>query len=116
LSKLGFPKVKGWSYGSCGDAPIGTITNAKEGRRALWCRGIRRFAGDANIAFVNTTFEAWPAQLQEFRLVIAAQSWHWIPPAASAERPGGGRVSRLLTAAFVAPSGKFTLSQYFLRI
>lgn len=33
---------------------------------------------DATI--LNTTFEAWPVEPEAFDLVIAAQSFHWIPP------------------------------------
>lgn len=30
------------------------------------------------VAFVVSTFEAWPATPATFRLLIAAQSWHWV--------------------------------------
>jgi SAM-dependent methyltransferase len=36
-------------------------------------------AGFSNAEFLETTFEAWHAN-QAFRLVIAAQSWHWVSP------------------------------------
>ena len=48
-----------------------------------------------HVAFAETTFEAWPLQSQAFRLVVAAQAWHWIDPAlrftkaAHALAPGG---------------------------
>lgn len=32
------------------------------------------------VAFVVSTFEAWPATPAAFRLLIAAQSWHWVAP------------------------------------
>jgi ubiquinone/menaquinone biosynthesis C-methylase UbiE len=35
-------------------------------------------ASFGNIEFLETTFEAWPAAQQAFRLIIAAQSWHWL--------------------------------------
>ena len=94
-----------------GDAILEVGCGTGQATRAFACRGFRivaldpgaellnvarqRFAGNADISFVNTTFEAWPAQVQAFRLVIAAQSWHWIPPAVSfpkaaeALMPGG---------------------------
>jgi len=37
-------------------------------------------AGFGNVKFLEATFEAWPAKQGEFRLIIAAQSWHWVPP------------------------------------
>jgi SAM-dependent methyltransferase len=37
-------------------------------------------AGFTNVEFLKTTFEAWPADRSAFRLIIAAQSWHWISP------------------------------------
>ncbi len=37
-------------------------------------------AGFANVEFLEATFEAWPAKQGEFRLIIAAQSWHWARP------------------------------------
>jgi SAM-dependent methyltransferase len=32
----------------------------------------------SNVEFLETTFEAWPAHRAAFRLIIAAQSWHWV--------------------------------------
>jgi ubiquinone/menaquinone biosynthesis C-methylase UbiE len=55
----------------------------------------RRLAGYAQARFVETTFEAWPVQPGAFKLVVAAQSWHWVAPdirfvkAAQALAPGG---------------------------
>jgi hypothetical protein len=41
-------------------------------------RGARQsLAACSNVEFRETTFEAWPAN-QMFRLIIAAQSWHWV--------------------------------------
>ena len=31
---------------------------------------------------METTFEAWPTDRAAFRLIIAAQSWHWVSPEA----------------------------------
>lgn len=48
-----------------------------------------------HVAFAETTFEAWPLQRQAFKLVVAAQAWHWVDPgvrfekAAQALVPGG---------------------------
>jgi SAM-dependent methyltransferase len=35
-------------------------------------------AAFSNVEFLETTFEAWPATRGKFRLIIAAQSWHWV--------------------------------------
>ena len=44
-------------------------------------RGAREsLAGFGNVKFLEATFEAWPAKKGEFRLIIAAQSWHWVSP------------------------------------
>ena len=37
-----------------------------------------RLAGVSNVQFLQTTFEAWPVDREAFRLIIAAQSWHWV--------------------------------------
>jgi SAM-dependent methyltransferase len=37
-------------------------------------------AGFENVEFLESTFEAWPASQGKFRLIIAAQSWHWVSP------------------------------------
>ena len=37
-------------------------------------------AGFTNVEFLETTFEAWPTNRAAFRLIIAAQSWHWVSP------------------------------------
>jgi SAM-dependent methyltransferase len=48
-----------------------------------------------NVEFLESTFEAWPASQGKFRLIIAAQSWHWVSPevrfvkAAAALSPNG---------------------------
>jgi ubiquinone/menaquinone biosynthesis C-methylase UbiE len=59
-------------------------------------RGAREsLAGFGNIKFFEATFEAWPAKQEQFRLIIAAQSWHWMAPevrfvkAAEVLSPGG---------------------------
>jgi SAM-dependent methyltransferase len=55
----------------------------------------KRLAGFANVRFVETTFEAWPPALAAFKLVAAAQSWHWVArdvgfaKAAATLQPGG---------------------------
>jgi SAM-dependent methyltransferase len=44
-------------------------------------RGARAtLAGFRNVEFLETTFEAWPTDRAAFRLIIAAQSWHWVSP------------------------------------
>ena len=37
-------------------------------------------AGFKNVEFLQSTFEALPASQRKFRLIIAAQSWHWVSP------------------------------------
>ncbi len=55
----------------------------------------RRLAAFPNAAVVTTSFEDWRMETGVFRLVVAAQSWHWIAPevrfakAADALCPGG---------------------------
>lgn len=44
----------------------------REARESLACF--------TNVEFLETTFEAWPIDRAAFRLVIAAQSWHWVSP------------------------------------
>ncbi len=52
-------------------------------------------AGFSNVELLETTFEAWPTNRGAFRLIIAAQSWHWVSPemrftkAAEALSPNG---------------------------
>ena len=44
-------------------------------------RGARESLADfSNVEFLETTFEAWPASPGAFRLILAAQSWHWVSP------------------------------------
>jgi trans-aconitate methyltransferase len=44
-------------------------------------RGAREsLANFSNVEFLETTFEAWPTERAAFRLIIAAQSWHWVSP------------------------------------
>jgi SAM-dependent methyltransferase len=44
-------------------------------------RGARESLADfGNVEFLEATFETWPAKREEFRLIIAAQSWHWVSP------------------------------------
>jgi ubiquinone/menaquinone biosynthesis C-methylase UbiE len=59
-------------------------------------RGARESLADlGNVQFLETTFEAWPAKPGEFRLIVAAQSWHWMSrevrfvKAAEVLSPGG---------------------------
>lgn len=59
-------------------------------------RGARESLAEfSNVEFLESTFEAWPANRGAFRLIIAAQSWHWVSPemrfakAAASLSPGG---------------------------
>jgi SAM-dependent methyltransferase len=55
----------------------------------------RRLAPLSAVRFVETTFEAWPVEAGAFKLIAAAQSWHWVAPeirfrkAFEALAPGG---------------------------
>jgi SAM-dependent methyltransferase len=55
----------------------------------------RRLAPFNEVTFVQTTFEAWPVEAGAFKLVAAAQAWHWVAPdirfskAFEALAPGG---------------------------
>lgn len=35
---------------------------------------------EADVRFVQTTFEAWTPDATDFDLITAAQAWHWVPP------------------------------------
>ncbi|MCP3380684.1 MULTISPECIES: class I SAM-dependent methyltransferase [unclassified Bradyrhizobium] len=37
-------------------------------------------AGFDNVELVEATFEAWSQDKAPFRLIVAAQSWHWVAP------------------------------------
>ncbi|MGO9757206.1 MAG: class I SAM-dependent methyltransferase [Roseiarcus sp.] len=39
-----------------------------------------RLAAFPDVRFMQTTFEAWPPQPAAYKLVAAAQSWHWVDP------------------------------------
>lgn len=44
-------------------------------------RGAREsLASFRNVEFLETTFEAWLVNQEAFRLIVAAQSWHWVSP------------------------------------
>jgi SAM-dependent methyltransferase len=46
-------------------------------------RGAREsLAGLGKVEFLETTFEEWAVERAAFRLIIAAQSWHWVSPEA----------------------------------
>ncbi|MEF0939741.1 class I SAM-dependent methyltransferase [Rhizobium sp. BR 362] len=55
----------------------------------------KKLGGFPDIHFAETTFEAWPGEPETFKLVMAAQSFHWVAPevrfAKTAEQlaPGG---------------------------
>lgn len=41
------------------------------------CESLAKFD---NVELVETTFEAWSQDQASFRLILAAQSWHWVSP------------------------------------
>jgi cyclopropane fatty-acyl-phospholipid synthase-like methyltransferase len=57
--------------------------------------GMARVLRAKNVEVEETTFEAWPVRAGAFRLVFAAQAWHWVQGAdrfekvAAALEPGG---------------------------
>jgi SAM-dependent methyltransferase len=56
--------------------PMFAIDPGAEMLRAA-CASLVEFA---NIEFAQATFETWSGKPASFRLIIAAQSWHWIEP------------------------------------
>ncbi|AYG65549.1 MULTISPECIES: class I SAM-dependent methyltransferase [unclassified Rhizobium] len=54
-----------------------------------------RLAGFPQVRFQQTTFEAWPGDRQRFKLIAAAQSFHWVSP----------ELRFAKTAALLAPEG-----------
>ncbi|KAA1178041.1 class I SAM-dependent methyltransferase [Rhizobium tropici] len=54
-----------------------------------------RLAGFLQVQFQQTTFEAWPNDRQSFKLIAAAQSFHWVSP----------ELRFVKTAALLAPGG-----------
>lgn len=55
----------------------------------------KRLAEFPRVRFQQTTFEAWPGKPESFRLIFAAQSFHWVSPELRFAR----------TAAFLASGG-----------
>ncbi len=76
-------------------APRGSRIVALEPGPELIRVARERLADHSNVEFVNSTFEAWPLRPDPFKLVVAAQSLHWVAPevqfvkAAEALSPGG---------------------------
>jgi len=54
-----------------------------------------RLSGFSQVQFRQTTFEAWPGEQQDFKLIAAAQSFHWVSPELRFAR----------TAALLRPAG-----------
>ncbi len=54
-----------------------------------------RLSGFSQVQFQQTTFEAWPSEQRNFKLIAAAQSFHWVSPEL--------RLAR--TAALLGPGG-----------
>ncbi len=47
-----------------------------------------RLAEFPRVRFEQTTFEAWPGEPESFRLIFAAQSFHWVSPELRFARTG----------------------------
>lgn len=78
-----------------GLAGLGVPLLALDPGPALIRAAAARVGQAPHVAFAETTFEAWPLQSKAFKLVLAAQAWHWIDPAVRFEKaaqalvPGG---------------------------
>ena len=46
----------------------------------MLCGAREVLAGFSNVELRETTFEAWSVNQGAFRLIVAAQSWHWVSP------------------------------------
>ncbi len=70
-------------------------------------RGARRsLAGFSNVSFLETTFEAYPARAEAFRLIVAAQSWHWVSPETRFQKAAEGALIARVTRSFrTCPGG-----------
>ncbi|WP_412064720.1 methyltransferase domain-containing protein [Rhizobium sp. SYY.PMSO] len=58
-----------------------------------------RLAGFPQVRFQQTTFEAWPDEPGNFKLMVAAQSFHWVSP----------ELRFAKTAALLAPGGALAI-------
>jgi SAM-dependent methyltransferase len=65
-----------------GFAPLGLRIVALDPGAELIRVARERLAEFPNVEFAVSTFEAWRPRRAGFRLVIAAQSWHWVAPEA----------------------------------
>jgi ubiquinone/menaquinone biosynthesis C-methylase UbiE len=78
-----------------GFARLGLPILALDPGRAMLEAASRRLASFPNVRIAQATFEDWPLQREAFKLVGAAQSWHWVAPdmrfakAAAALKPRG---------------------------
>jgi len=74
---------------------LGGYVTALDPGAALVATARRRLAGRGGVSFVTARFEDWTPPARAFRLVAAAQAWHWVPAAgafaqaARALAPGG---------------------------
>jgi SAM-dependent methyltransferase len=49
----------------------------------------RRTSGLGAVEFIQSTFEAWDAPVAAFRLIAAAQAWHWVAPEVGLAKAAG---------------------------
>jgi SAM-dependent methyltransferase len=68
----------GSGQATAGFAARGLDITAIDPGSALVDLARQRFAGSPNVRFAVGSFEEWPFDAQPFRLVAAAQSWHWL--------------------------------------
>ena len=61
-------------------APLGFRILAMDPGPELISVARESLAEFANVAYAVSTFEAWSSKPAAFRLIIAAQSWHWVAP------------------------------------
>ena len=85
----------GSGLATAGFVGLGLDVTAVDPGSALVEIARRRFEGAPNVRFEVAAFEDWTPRAEPFRLVAAAQSWHWIardvgfPKAAALLAPGG---------------------------
>ncbi|MFN3521354.1 MAG: class I SAM-dependent methyltransferase [Phenylobacterium sp.] len=76
----------GAGQATVGLADLGPRILASDPGEALVAEARARLADRPNVAFAVAPFETLPFEPGRFRLVTAAQAWHWLDPALAYER------------------------------
>lgn len=85
----------GSGQATAGLVAAGADVTAIDPGGALLAIARTRLADVAHVCFEQATFESWDSHGQDFDLIAAAQSWHWVPAetgyakAAELLKPGG---------------------------